>query len=52
MAQKTTEDDLKLLCELASNEQDHEKLMALTNEIIALMDDRYGKPSALTQLKK
>jgi len=51
MAQKAKEDDLKLLCELASHEQDGEKLLALTNEIIALLDAKHGKPSALPQPK-
>jgi len=52
MAQKVNEDDLKLLCELASHEQGGKKLLALTNEIIALLDAKHGKPSALPQPKK
>jgi len=52
MAQKANEDVLKQLCELAAHEQDGEKLMTLTGEIIALLDAKQGKPKALAQPNK
>lgn len=48
MDQKANE-ELKQLCELAANEQDHGKLMVLAGEIIALVDANRGKTSASTE---
>jgi hypothetical protein len=44
-------EELKQLCELAANEQDHGKLMLLAGEIIALLDANQGKSSASPEPK-
>ena len=51
MAEKADE-DFERLCELASHEQDGEKLIAMTKKIITLFDAKHGKPSALPQPEK
>jgi hypothetical protein len=38
MTEKADEDLLETLCDQAANERDGKKLIALTNEIIALLD--------------
>jgi hypothetical protein len=51
MGPEADEEELKRLCELATREQNGEKLIALTTKIITLLDAKHAKLSAATPEK-
>jgi len=52
MPEKTDEDLLKSLCDQAAKERDGQKLIALTNEIIALLDAKQKRVDAWKALRR